>query len=174
MHLFFFFFEFRPDWAVSADTGRYGRYGPSRPDFGRVGADFRRIGADFSRVGPIRDLPRGTTRSDAARTRGLRRPCRVPVSRRVGRGCAGLGAASVHPRWEGKMKIEFIVWIDFLAICNSLGYTSGLFKETLGQYSLWILLLLLLFLLPAIYPWRLNNGRGERDRERNVERERVK
>ena len=28
---FFFFFEFRPDWAVSADTGRYGRYGPSRP-----------------------------------------------------------------------------------------------------------------------------------------------
>ena len=75
---FFFFFEFRLDSAVSADTGRYGRYGPSRPDFGHVGADFRRIGADFSRVGPIRDLPRGTTRSDAARTRGLRHPCRVP------------------------------------------------------------------------------------------------
>ena len=29
-------------------------------------------------------------------------------------------------------------------------------------------------LLPAIYPWRQNNGGGERDRERNVERERVK
>ena len=27
-------------------------------------------------------------------------------------------------------------------------------------------------LLPAIYPWRWNNGGGERDRERNVERER--
>ena len=83
---FFFFFEFRPDSAVSADTGRYGRYGPSRPDFGHVGADFRRIGADFSRVGPIRDLPRGTTRSPR------------PTSRRVGRGCSSLGAASVHPR----------------------------------------------------------------------------
>ena len=64
---FFFFFEFRPDSAVSADTSRYGRYGPSRPDFGRVG--------------PIQDLPRGTTQSDAARTRGLRRPCRVPPRR---------------------------------------------------------------------------------------------
>ena len=56
---FFFFFEFRPDSAVSADTGRYGL---SRPDLGRVGADFRLIGANFSRVGPIRDLPCGTTR----------------------------------------------------------------------------------------------------------------
>ena len=98
--VFFFFFEFRPDSAVSVDTGRYGRYGPSRPDFGRVGADFCRIGVDFSRVGPIRDLPRGMTRSDAARMRGLRRPCRVPASRRVGRECVGLGAASVHPRWR--------------------------------------------------------------------------
>ena len=45
---FFFFFEFRPDLAVSADTGLYG---PSRPDLGRVGADFSRVGANFSRVG---------------------------------------------------------------------------------------------------------------------------
>ena len=60
---FFFFFEFRPDSAVSADTGQYGR---SRPDFGRVGADFRRVEADFSRVSPIRDLPRGTTRHGRA------------------------------------------------------------------------------------------------------------
>ena len=29
-------------------------------------------------------------------------------------------------------------------------------------------------LLLAIYPWRSNNGGGERDRERNVESERVK
>ena len=65
MHLFFFF-EFRPDWAVSADTGRYGRYGPSRPDFGRDGANFGRVGADFSRVGPIRESPRGTTRQGRA------------------------------------------------------------------------------------------------------------
>ena len=48
---FFFFFEFRPDSAVSADTGRYG---PSRPDFGCVGADSRRIGANFNRVDPRR------------------------------------------------------------------------------------------------------------------------
>ena len=47
---------FRP---IPADIGRYGRYGPSRPDLGRVGAD-------FSRVGPIRDSPRGTTRHGRA------------------------------------------------------------------------------------------------------------
>ena len=79
LHLFFFL-----------NFGRYGRYVPSRPDFGR-------IGADFGRVGPSRDPPRGATRHDAGRTRGLRRPSRVAASRRVGRGCAGLGAASVHP-----------------------------------------------------------------------------
>ena len=50
--VFFFFFEFRLDSAISADTGRYGL---SRADLGRVGAD-------FSRVGPIRESPRGTTR----------------------------------------------------------------------------------------------------------------
>ena len=67
---FFFFFEFQPDSAVSADTGLYG---PSRPDLGRVGADFSRVGANFSRVGanfsrvgPIRELPRGTTRHGRA------------------------------------------------------------------------------------------------------------
>ena len=71
---FFFFLNFGPNRAVSADTvrfgryrpiladtGRYrpipadiGRYGPSRPDLGR-------IGADFGRVGPIWESPRGTT-----------------------------------------------------------------------------------------------------------------
>ena len=60
---FFFFFEFRPDSAISADTGRYG---PSRPDLGRVGADFGHVGADFSRVGPIRESPCGTTRHGRA------------------------------------------------------------------------------------------------------------
>ena len=53
---FFFVFEFRPNSAVLADTGRYG---PSRPDLGLVGAD-------FNRVGPIRDSPRGTTQHGRA------------------------------------------------------------------------------------------------------------
>ena len=57
--------------AVSV-SGRYGRYGPSRPDLGHVGAD-------FGRVGSSRDPPRGATRHDAGRTRGLRRPSRVPL-----------------------------------------------------------------------------------------------
>ena len=47
---FFFFF-----W-ISAWLGRYG---PSYPDLGRVGAD-------FSRVSPIRESPRGTTRHGRA------------------------------------------------------------------------------------------------------------
>ena len=60
---FFFFLNFGPNRAVLADIGRYG---PSRPDFGRIGADFGRVGADFSRVGPIRESPRGTTRHGRA------------------------------------------------------------------------------------------------------------
>ena len=63
---FFFFLNFGPNRAVSADSADTGRYGPSRPDFGRVGADFGRVGADFSRVGPIRESPRGTTRHERA------------------------------------------------------------------------------------------------------------
>ena len=70
---FFFFFNFGLTWpfrpipadsAVSADTGRFGRYGPSRPDLGRVGAD-------FSRVGPIRESPRGTMRHGRASVASL-------------------------------------------------------------------------------------------------------
>ena len=60
---FFFFLNFGPNRAISADTGRYG---PSRPDLGRVGADFGHVGADFSRVGPIRESPCGTTRHGRA------------------------------------------------------------------------------------------------------------
>uniref|UniRef100_A0A7N2L5R8 Uncharacterized protein n=1 Tax=Quercus lobata TaxID=97700 RepID=A0A7N2L5R8_QUELO len=82
---------FRP-YRSPADIGQYGRYGPSRPDFGRVGP----ISAASACVGPSRDPPRGATRHDAGRTRGLRRPSRVAASRRVGRGCAGLGAAITY------------------------------------------------------------------------------
>ena len=89
LHLFFFFFEFRSDSAVSAVSADTGRYGSSRPNFGRIGADFRRIGANFSRVSPIRDLPRGTTRSDTA---GRGRPCvRAATDRVVPRGKSRIG-----------------------------------------------------------------------------------
>ncbi|XP_030940159.1 putative disease resistance protein RGA3 [Quercus lobata] len=79
------FGRFRPVSAVSAVSvaGRYGRYGPSRPDFGRVGpisAASAPILAASARVGPSRDPPRGPTRHDAERTRGLRRPSRVAAS----------------------------------------------------------------------------------------------
>ena len=62
----FFFLNFGPKRAVSADSADTGRYGPSRPDLGRVGADFGRVGADFSRVSLIRESPRGTTRHGRA------------------------------------------------------------------------------------------------------------
>ena len=77
LHLFFFFFlnfgltrPFRPIRPIRTKSARFG---PRRPDSGI------------------------TTWHNAARTRGLRRPPRVAASRLVGRGCAGLGAASVHP-----------------------------------------------------------------------------
>ena len=99
LHPFFFFFYFnfgltRPFRPIQADTDRVGSIlAASAP----ISAESAPTSAASARVGPIRDLPRGTTRSDVARTRGLRRPCRVPASRHVGCGCAGLGAASVHP-----------------------------------------------------------------------------
>ena len=84
----FFFFEFRPESAVSAvsaDTGRF------RPESARVGPNqlaSARVGENHV----------GSTWPDAAgrgRTRGQRRPLRVAASRRVGRGCGTSGAASV-------------------------------------------------------------------------------
>ena len=97
---FFFFFEFRPDSAVSAvwaDTADTDRVGPILAASAPISAESAPTSAASACVGPIQDLPRGTTRSDVARTRDLPRPCRVPASRRVGRGCAGLVAASVNP-----------------------------------------------------------------------------
>ena len=102
---FFFFFEFRPD---SADTGQYGRYGPSRPDLGRVSADFSCVGVDFSHVSPIRESPRGMTQHDKARTRGLRRPSRVAASN------AGVLAWEPRPCIPG-----FPSYNDFFFLDNS-------------------------------------------------------
>ena len=77
---FFFFFNFgltRPFRPIRTESARFWprrrRFQPRRPDSGLA------------------------TWHDAARTRGLRHPSHVAASRRVGRGCAGLGAASVHP-----------------------------------------------------------------------------
>ena len=102
---FFFFFEFRPDWAVSADTGRYGRYRPIR-SIRTESARFRSRRSRFRprrcRFQPRRPDSGIATWHDAARTRGLRRPSRVAASRRDGRECAGLGAVSVHPKFKEK------------------------------------------------------------------------
>ena len=93
---FFFFLNFGPNRAVSADSADTGRYGPSRPDFGRVGADFGRVGADFSRVGPIRESPRGTTRHGRA-------VCSVPpASPRPAASDAGALAWEPHPCIPGQ------------------------------------------------------------------------
>ena len=76
---FFFFLNFGPNRAVSADTGRFGRFRPISADT----ADTDRVGpiwaasapisaasapilAASARVGPIRDSPRGTTRHGRA------------------------------------------------------------------------------------------------------------
>ena len=79
---FFFFFEFRPESAVSADSS------PSRLDFGR-------IGPSWSRVGVSRQKARGIHVARRGRTRGQWCPLRVTASRCVGRGCGTSGAASV-------------------------------------------------------------------------------
>ena len=79
---FFFFFEFRPESAVSADSS------PSWPDFGR-------IGPSRSRVGVSRQKARGIHVARRGRTRGQWCPLRVTASRCVGRGCGTSGAASV-------------------------------------------------------------------------------
>ena len=95
--LFFFFLNFgltRPFRPIQADMDRVG---PILAESAPIPAESGPTSAASTRVGPIRDLPRGTTRHDVAGTCGLRRPSRVAASRRVRRGCTGLGAASVHP-----------------------------------------------------------------------------
>ena len=72
------------------------------------------------------------TRSDVVRTRGLRRPCYVTASRCVGRGCAGLGAASVHPRLlptKVNLKRRKILQDSICDICK--------FEEDTTTHVLW-------------------------------------
>ena len=45
-------------------------------------------------------------------------------------------------------------------------------KPLMSLFHSYFFIIIFFLLLPTIYPWRLNNYRGERDRERNVERER--
>ena len=75
---------------ISAWLGSIGRYRPIRTESAWFGPRRRRFQPCWPDLGIA-------TWHDAARTRGLWRPSRVAASRRVGRGCAGLGAAS----WEG-------------------------------------------------------------------------
>ena len=88
---FFFFF-----WILAW----LGRYRPIRTESARFWPRRRRFPLRRRRFQPRRPDSGLATWHDAARTRGLRHPCRVAASRRVGRGYAGLGAAFVHPRWR--------------------------------------------------------------------------
>ena len=87
--VFFFFFFFyvnfgltRPFRPIQADTADPDRVGPILAASAPISAESAPTSAASARVGPIRALPRGTTRSDAAGTRGLRRPYRVPPHRK--------------------------------------------------------------------------------------------
>ena len=84
----FFFFEFRPDRPfrpIPADTDRIG---PIWATSASISAASTPISAASARFGTRHVARRGT---DARSAASLPR-------RRVGRRCAGLGAASVHPR----------------------------------------------------------------------------
>ena len=66
------------------------------------------VSADFSRVGPRRPDSGAATWRDAARRGTDTRSAASLPRRRVGRGCAGLDAASMHPRLKvnvGKSEI---------------------------------------------------------------------
>ena len=92
--LFFFFFNFgltRPFRPIQADTADTDRVGPILAASAPISAESAPTSAASARFGPCHVARCGPTRQGRA-------VCRVPTSRRVRRGCAGLGAASVHPR----------------------------------------------------------------------------
>ena len=120
---FFFFFEFRPESAVSADTGRFrpisadlGRYRPIPADSGSSRPESARVGARRSRIGSRRRAsvkttwdPRGPTRPDARaavfparrrvpprRTRVRHLRCRVRASQLKGKVIQGIQLILLH------------------------------------------------------------------------------
>ena len=116
--VFFFFF-------FSAWLGRFGRYRPIRTESARFGPRRRRFQ-------PRRPDSGIATWHDATRTRGLRRPSRVAVSHHVGRGCAGLGAASVHPRGPSTI---------FMTKISILGTLRPIHLATHSKSRSWILIM---------------------------------
>ena len=125
---FFFFLNFgltRPFRPIQADTDRVG---PILAASAPISAESAPTSAASARVGPIRALPRGTTRSDAAGTRGLRRP-RVPPRRtRVRRPQRRVRASQLFFKKNNTQKNKFIFYFIVivalttfivLLICNT-------------------------------------------------------
>ena len=110
----FFFF-----W-ISAWLGHFGRYRPIRP----IRTELARFGLRQRWFQPRRPDSGIATWHDAARTCGLRRPSRVPASRRVGRGCAGLGVASAHPSLQVINKFYTKAQILFINCCLTIAYAG--------------------------------------------------
>ena len=113
MHLFFFFF-----W-ISVWLGRFSRYGPSRLDFGRVGAD-------FGRVGSIWESPRGTTQHGRA-------VCGVPPA----------SPRRTRVRWPGSrirasQPNSMIDSVEFFLLTVVFLQPFALFRVFLLSPSLWI------------------------------------
>ena len=89
LHLFFFFFEFRPELAILESAG-FSWYG-LRPDSVRIGSSLSRIGT--SRLKKKNEKKKsGKTRPDAWAVASL-------AHCRIGRGCSSSGTASVLSRY---------------------------------------------------------------------------
>ena len=88
--LFFYFFEFRPELAVSADMADSG---PSRPDSGRIISSRSRVGLRRRESAKITWNPRGTTRRDAVGRSGSGVPCAT-----LRPAASDAGAAPLVPR----------------------------------------------------------------------------
>ena len=93
---FFFFFNF----------GLTRPFRPIRTESARFWPRRRRFPPNRRRLQPRRPDSGLATWHDAAGTRGLPRPCRVPASHRVGRGCAGPKAESVHPGSHATLRMS--------------------------------------------------------------------
>ena len=116
---FFFFFPLPADFLFPAETRQYSadtiRFGLNQHEFVRFGANRLAWEPNRHKSAPIWTASARVGKStwhDAARTRGLRRPSRVAASRRVGSGCAGSGAPSVHPRIIQRMRMWVTPWIS--------------------------------------------------------------
>ena len=101
-YTFFFFFEFQPELAVSADTVDLG---PNRPDFGQIGPSRSRVGSRWRELAKSTWNPHGTTRRDTADCAGSSVLCASP---RPAVSDAGAAPPVPHPCFIGIPSLLYI------------------------------------------------------------------